>query len=252
MADGFKDHFSGKAREYRAARPSYPEELIAWVASMAAHRNLAWDAGCGNGQATVGLAAHFARVLGSDASRAQIEQAEPRTKVEYRIADEGDSGLEPASVGLVTVAQALHWFDTARFFAEVDRVLAPNGLLAVWCYGPIVIAGAEQPAFAQFHRERIAAHWPPERALVESGYAPIRFPYPTVTAPAFAMRQSMSRAEFLAYVDTWSALARARQAGLRDPLLDLEALLEPTWPDDGEARRSVSWPLALRACRKPN
>ncbi len=38
------------------------------------------------------------------------------------------------SARLVTVAQALHWFDLARFFSEVRRVLAPDGVLAVISY----------------------------------------------------------------------------------------------------------------------
>ncbi|HUO52389.1 MAG TPA: class I SAM-dependent methyltransferase, partial [Gemmatimonadaceae bacterium] len=122
---GFRDHFSTRAAEYAAYRPSYPPELLDYVTGLCARRELAWDAGTGNGQAAVLLAERFARVVATDASAEQIARARPHPRVEYRVAREDDSGLAPASADLVAVAQALHWFDRSRFYAEARRVLRP-------------------------------------------------------------------------------------------------------------------------------
>src|SRR5262245_46955738 len=112
----FKDHFSGHAAIYREARPTYPAQLFAWIAQQAPDRELAWDTGCGNGQATVALAAHFARVIGTDPSANQIANAERAANVEYRVEPAEQSSLAAASASVVTVAQALHWLEHARFF----------------------------------------------------------------------------------------------------------------------------------------
>ena len=130
----FKDHFSGHAAAYHAARPCYPDALFDWLADAAPARGLAWDAGCGNGQASVALAARFARVHASDPSAAQIANAEARPDIAYRIEPAEHCSLPHAGADLVTVAQALHWFDPARFYAEVRRVLKPRGVFAAWCY----------------------------------------------------------------------------------------------------------------------
>ena len=107
----FKDHFSGHAAIYREARPTYPPQLFAWLAQQTPDRELAWDCGCGNGQATVALAADFAHVIGTDPSANQIAGAQAAAKVEYRVEPAEQSSLPDTSASLVTVAQALHWFD---------------------------------------------------------------------------------------------------------------------------------------------
>src|SRR5687768_3377362 len=131
MAD---DHFSSVARQYAQSRPTYPDALFAWLASCCAERRLAWDVGAGNGQASVALARHFARVLATDLSAEQIAQATPHERVEYRAAPAERSALPDQDTDLVTVAQALHWFDLDPFYREVRRVLKPAGVFAAWCY----------------------------------------------------------------------------------------------------------------------
>jgi ubiquinone/menaquinone biosynthesis C-methylase UbiE len=57
------------------------------------------------------------------------------------VASAAACGLDSASVDIVTVAQALHWFELAPFYAEVERVLRPRGVRAVWTYGVVHVAG---------------------------------------------------------------------------------------------------------------
>src|SRR4051794_21677502 len=130
----FKDHFSGHAAVYASFRPGYPAALFDFATSLAPGRSLAWDCATGNGQATAGLAERFARVIATDASAAQLAQATPHPRIEYRQAPAEQSGLADRSVDLVTVATALHWFDFDRFYAEAERVLIPGGALVAWAY----------------------------------------------------------------------------------------------------------------------
>ena len=130
----FKDHFSGHARHYAAHRPGYPAELFDFLAAECRARDLAWDCATGNGQAARSLASRFRRVVATDASAEQIASAEPAEGVDFYVAPAEASALPAGSVDLVTVAQALHWFNIERFFEEADRVLKPGGLLACWSY----------------------------------------------------------------------------------------------------------------------
>lgn len=132
----FKDHFFGHAANYAKFRPNYPRELFEYLASIAPGRGRAWDCATGNGQAAVGLSAFFECVIATDASEKQILGASRSERIEFRVAAAEKSGLESKSIDLVTVAQALHWFDLNAFYAEVIRVLKPRGILAAWCYGP--------------------------------------------------------------------------------------------------------------------
>ncbi len=122
----FKDHFSKQAADYAKFRPHYPTALFDWLAQQAPGRELAWDAGTGSGQVAVELARLFEKVVATDPSARQIDNAEAHARVEYRVEPAERSSLEPASVDLVTVAQALHWFDFPAFYAEAERVLNPD------------------------------------------------------------------------------------------------------------------------------
>jgi len=245
----FRDHFSADAAGYAAFRPTYPDELFAWLASVAPARRLAWDCATGTGQAAAGLAAHFARVVATDASEAQIRAARAQPRVEYRVATAEASALGAASADLISVAQALHWFDIDRFFAEARRVLVKQGVLAIWTYGPLVVEGAPVDALLQDYYHRVVGPWwPPERALVDSGYAGIELPFKTLAAPAFGMSMPWTLNELLGYARTWSATPRHNEATGRDPVATLGLRLAEHW-GPAERRRRVSWPLTVRAGR---
>src|SRR2546425_12438037 len=118
MGERFHDHFSSVATRYADFRPHYPAALFDYLATLVPRDSLVWDCAAGNGQAAVDLAARFDRVIATDASREQIASATPHPNVEFRVAPADESGLPDVSVGLLTVAQALHWFDLERFYAE--------------------------------------------------------------------------------------------------------------------------------------
>ena len=245
------DHFSSVAQTYAQARPHYPAALFDWLSSLCAHHDRVWDCGAGSGQASVALADRFEAVIATDVSAAQIAQATAHARVDYRVAPAESSGLETASVDLVTVAQALHWFDFPRFFAEVQRVLRPEGVVAAWTYGIVEVEGDAVNALVEtFYRDEIGAYWPPERRHVEEGYRSIAFPFERIQAPALAMAVDWTLDETLAYFRSWSATARYVQARGVDPVAALGQRLAAPWGDP-QTRRRVAWPLSVLAGRVP-
>ena len=244
----FKDHFSGHAAVYREARPTYPEGLFAWLAAQAPARGLAWDAGCGNGQASVALAGVFARVHASDPSARQIANAEPRPNIDYRVEPSEACSLPDASADLVTVAQALHWFDLARFHAQVRRVLKPRGVVAEWTYADCRIDPAIDAVKDRLYVDLTGPYWPPERVHVDSGYRDLPFPFEPIAVPPFPMHAAWTLAQFLAYLRSWSATERYRKATGTDPVALVEPDMAEAWGDPQRVRR-VEWEFHLRCGR---
>lgn len=241
----FKDHFSAQSAGYARHRPHYPPELFEYLAGLGG-RQLAWDCATGSGQAAIALAAHFDEVIATDASRAQVDAAIAHPGVSYRVATAEDSGLAAGTVDLVTVGQALHWFDIPRFFAEAVRVLAPGGCVAAWCYELCTVSPECDAAVGHLYDDIVAAFWPPERRLIEERYAGIRFPGTGVDAPAFAMSVRWTVDDMLGYLRTWSACQHYRREHGDDPVAQVEEELREAW---GKGSRTVRWPLTVRVSR---
>lgn len=249
MTTPFSDHFASVARHYADSRPTYPPVLFDWLASQCGEHGLAWDCGAGSGQASLELARHFSRVIATDASAAQIAQAAPHPRIEYRVAPAEESGLEECSADLVIVAQALHWFDLDRFYAEVRRVLKPGGVIAVWSYGVQEVENDAVNAIVQhFYAQEVGPYWPPERHHVETGYRELPFPFTPIAVPPFAMQLQWTLGHLLDYFRSWSATAAYVKAKGSDPVAALEPRLKACWGDPAQ-QRTVTWPLALLAGR---
>lgn len=247
----FRDLFSGASREYAAFRPTYPPELYKWLAGLAPSRALAWDCATGSGQAALGLAAHFDRVIATDSSREQLSATTAHERVEYRLALAEESGLPDVSVDLIAVAQALHWFDLDRFYREAARVLVAGGVIAVWCYVRVHISPAIDALLERFYTVDVGSYWPPERQLVEARYETIPFPFDELGSPPFAIERSITLGELAGYLRTWSATQRfVRERGL-DPVAELERELTPHWGrGTPETRLRARWPIFVRVGRR--
>ena len=271
-ASHFKDHFSGIADAYAAARPEYPDALFDALAAVVPASARVWEPGCGSGQATRGLAARFAHVHATDPSAEQVGRhwaaatadgragfnppsRDPR-RVETRPANvslavqPGEcAALPDASVQLVAVAQALHWFDRARFFAECERVLAPGGVLAAWGYPDFLAPEGMVDAVESF-RALIEPHWPPERAQIDARYAGYDWPFPALPAPALWLQAEWALPHFLRYLSSMSASARCMAETGDDPVARHAPALAAAWGEAGDVR-TVQWPLFLHLRRKP-
>ena len=248
-AAAFHDHFSGHAAHYAAHRPTYPPALFDWLAGVAPGRALAWDVATGNGQAALALAQHFDRVVATDASPQQIAQAPAHPRVAWHVEPAERSRLAPQSVDLVTVAQALHWFDVPAFHAEVARVLRPGGVVAAWCYAVHSVTPAVDAVVGHLYTDLTGPCWPPERALLEDGYRTLPWPWqPVAPMPGWELVVSWRLAELVGYLETWSGVQRYRAAHGHDPVARVAAELAAAWGAP-ETVRQVRWPLHVRVGR---
>lgn len=244
----FKDHFSLVAADYAQSRPRYPDALFDWIATIAPSRGQAWEAGCGSGQATAGIAGRFDAVHATDPSRAQIAQAPRIAQATFAVEPAERCSLADASVDAACVAQALHWFDRGAYFAECDRVLRPGGVIVAWGYGDIEPPEGSGAAFAAF-RDAIARDWPPERRYVDEAYATFDWPFTAVDVPGFEMTADWALPRLLGYFSSFSAVKRHREATGVDLVGRHRDALASAW---GSApTRRLRWPIFVHARRKP-
>lgn len=243
----FEDHFSQRAAQYAVYRPHYPKPLFEFVAGLTPRHDAALDCGTGSGQAAIGLIDHFDRVIATDPSDEQIRNAVRHPRIELRVARAEASGLAGDSVNLVTAAQALHWFDTASFFAEAKRVLVEDGAIAVWGYGdPVLDMPGLNATLHEFNRGKLETYWPPERKLLLDGFRDVAFPFSEIASPRMELTMHWNLPELAGYLRTWSATARyVKQHGV-DPVTEVEHSLAIEW-GDAESPREVRWPLYIRA-----
>ena len=242
----FEDHYSRHADDYARHRPRYPDELFAWLSSVSPGRSLAWDAGTGSGQVAVALANHFDHVIATDASAEQLSHAMPHERVEYRHEPAGESSLTDASVDLITVGAAAHWFDLDAFYRQVQRVGRKGAVIALFSYGPRDFADAIGPIVHRFQEEILGAYWPERIQLVHDRYATLPFPFDEIAAPAFSMTAEWNLHELLAFLETWSASQRYFQERGTRATDEIVAELATVWGDP-DIRRQLRCPLFMRA-----
>lgn len=240
----FKDYFSTQARAYQAFRPGYPDELFVYLASIVRNNTLAWDSACGNGQVSVPMSEYFQKIIATDASREQINNAIARGNIEYRVASAEHSALPKHCADLVVVGQALHWFDREAFFSEAKRVLKPDGILAAWTYNLMMVSPQVDAVVADLYHKVLGDYWAPERQLVENGYKDIVFPFDSVIVQHFTMREHWNLAQLLGYLHTWSAVQAYYKMHQCDPLELITSKLQTAWGRATEIK-SVRWPLTL-------
>ena len=242
----FKDHFSDKSANYAKYRPRYPDTLFAHLAGLCDGHDLAWDCATGNGQSALGLAEHFRHVIATDASAAQIDAAIRDPRVSYHVAPAEQGGLDDDSVDLLTVGQALHWFDLPRFFAEAARAVRNGGVVAAWSYRMCTVDAAVDGVLDELYSGIVDEFWPPERDIVDNEYRDIEFPAALVEMPDFEMTQTWDVDDMLGYLRTWSASKRFEKQHGQDPVGIIETPLRDNW---GDVTRDAVWPLTVCAYR---
>ncbi len=245
MPNDSRNWFDQGGDAYARYRPDYPEELARALARVSPDTRRALDVGCGNGQFTCQLANHFEAVIGLDPSEEQLAHAVPHARVQYRQAPAEQLGVAEHSISLVTAAQAAHWFDLPRFYDEVRRVGVKGAKLALISYGVARLDAELNERFLAFYTEEIGPYWPPERKLVDSGYADLTFPFHEQPVPHQEIRREWDAHAFLGYVSTWSATRRAREAGQEQRLLAFSNDLLTLWGDPSRTR-TIVWPINIR------
>ena len=234
--------FGQQASAYASFRPEYPAQLFDWMASGSPGLQRALDIGCGNGQASRELATRFEQTLACDSSLEQLSEARQHQGVQLFAADARQLPVSTHSIDLVTVAQALHWFEGPAFFAETQRILRPGGLFCAWCYGLMRINPEVDALIVELHGDLLQNYWPAGRATVDAGYSNILTDFPRIQVPPFAIELHWSLEHLLGYLRTWSAVQRWQHAHGKDPLDLFSSRLAQAWGNPAE-KQFVCWPL---------
>ncbi|KFK36988.1 hypothetical protein AALP_AA4G197900 [Arabis alpina] len=255
--------FIKQAEQYAAARPNYPTKLFDFIASKTPCHDLAWDVGAGSGQASRSLAGIYKNVIATDTSSTQLEFAAKLPNVRYELTppvmslSEIEQLVAPeSSVDLVTVAQALHWFDLTTFYKNVKHVLKkPNGVLAAWCYTNPKVNATVDEIFERFYVERLGPYWDKARRLVEDGYRGIEFPFEKIMGDEsmesqsfpvrFVTEKEMVFEEFMTYLRSSSAYQTAKEKGVELLTAEMEGEIASSWKEDGKEKKIVRYPIYL-------
>ncbi|MFP3874554.1 MAG: class I SAM-dependent methyltransferase, partial [Thiohalophilus sp.] len=245
----FADHFSRQAADYTRYRPHYPPELFDYLASLCPQHELALDVATGNGQAAIALADHFARVIACEPSLAQLRNAHPHQDIEYVCSTAEQLPFTDEAFDLISVAQAAHWFDHARFNSEATRLLKPGGVLAIWGYGLFSISAAIDALINDYYANTLQDYWPEQRRWIEAGYTGLPFPFAQLDTLAFHIQAHWTLSDVIGYLTTWSATQRYLADHNHNPLPELEQQIAEHWPDPNEPM-AVRWPIHLLAGRK--
>lgn len=243
-----KDYFSSSSKLYVRFRPTYPAALFKFLSKDLRSGDLIWDCGAGNGQAARNFDRSF-RVLATDQSFRQLDQTVFSDNVLYVQSLSESSPISSKTVSLVTVAQALHWFDLEVFYKEVDRVLTENGVIAAWTYS-FLSASAQlgksvDERIRDFYTNVIGPYWPVERKWVDELYSTIPFPFAEIDAPNFSIEISWNLENLIGYISSWSAVTEYKRKLDIDPVPYLEQELKSIWGSK-DTIRDMSWPISLR------
>jgi len=241
-----KDLFSAQSDLYAKYRPDYPKELYDHILSFVKEKNIAWDCATGNGQAAVVLANHFKKVIATDISAAQIENAVLKENIEYIVCPAESTLFADNTFDLVTVAQAYHWFKWDAFKKEVTRVCKPGAVIAVWMYDRTAIEKVE-PVVHDFYKNIAGPYWDDERKYVDEKYTTVDFDFELLPVKEFKPVLLWQRENLLGYISTWSAVQKYIKTNGRSPLAIIEAEIKKLWPED--EIKEVVFPVYLKLGR---
>ena len=242
-----KDNFSTQAAEYAIYRPIYPVELYDFLFKLVEQKDTAWDCATGNGQVARILAQHFRQVYATDISEKQLSQALKLPNILYKVESSDQVNVADQSFDLITVAQAIHWFNYEAFYSEVKRALKPNGLIAVMGYGLMLIDKKVDQVIYKLYEDILGKYWDSERRYIEEGYKTIPFPFEEIATPHFQIKTTWNFNQLIGYLNTWSSLQHYKKANERNPLEYMMIELKEAWGNDAE--KEVRFPVLLRVGR---
>lgn len=241
-----KDNFSKQANAYAKYRPTYPQELYDFILSKVEQRDVTWDCGTGNGQTAKELAKYFKKVFATDISEKQIQNAHKADNIFYSVQPAEQTRFENNTFNLITVSQALHWFNFEKFYSEVKRVGRPGSWLAVWVYSLLRISKDIDPIVEDFFLNMLEKYWDAERKYVDDNYVTIPFPFEEIKRSAFSIEFYWTLDELEGYFVTVSALQKFLTANNDNPLPELMNKIRPYWTNE---TMKVIFPIHLQMGR---
>ncbi|MEP7232294.1 MAG: class I SAM-dependent methyltransferase [Ginsengibacter sp.] len=243
-----KDNFSKQAESYAKFRPGYPDELFHFLFSLAAEKKAAWDCGTGNGQVAFQLAKQFDEVYATDISASQITNAVSKENIRYSKVSAEETAFSGNAFDMITVGQAIHWFNFEKFYKEVNRTLKPGGYIAVFGYGLLKIEKEIDLIITDFYKNTTGPYWDAERKYIDENYETIPFPFREIKAPIFNSECNWGLEAVAGFLNTWSAVQHYIKANNKNPVDSLVATLKNLWASN--EKKDVSFPIFMRVGKK--
>lgn len=245
-----KDNFSKQAKGYSQFRPLYPNALFDEILSHANDRRSCWDCATGNGQIASVMSDHFNEVVATDISDNQLESAVRKPNIRYLKCRAEQSPFNDDSFDLITVGQAVHWFDFEGFNAEVRRVSKPNGVIAIIGYGLMYVNNNFDALLDKFYHGTIGKYWDPERKHIDSHYDSVPFPFESIEMKRiYAIDVKWSRDQMEGYLNTWSSVNRYMSQNGQNPVDSFVQELDESGVWNEDQRLDVHFPLFIKLGR---
>lgn len=239
-----KDNFSTQSDNYAKYRPSYPIEFFNYLSSLLPTKQAAWDCGTGNGQVAVELAQMFEQVFATDISAPQIENAYQLPNITYSVQPAEETNFLQHQFDLVVIAQAIHWFDFDKFYAEVSRTVKTDGIICVIGYSRIKVTERIDALITTFYQNVIGTYWDKERHYIDENYETIPFPFEEIDAPKFENKMDWTFNHLIGYLNTWSAVKHFIKKNGYNPIDDLALEIKKLWGNEGS--KQVCFPMLIR------
>lgn len=240
-----KDLFSAQSELYQQARPTYPQSLIDGLIKQLKGFDCAWDCGAGSGQLTWLIAPYFQQVIATDLSQNQLDQAPALSNVSYLQQAAEQCTFPDHHFDLITVAQAIHWFDFEKFYAQVKRTLKPDGVIAVIGYGLLALDDSLlNDRIQQLYHQTLHGFWDAERRYIDEYYQTIPFPFEEIPMPQFQIELRWTGQQLWDYLNTWSAIKHYQDQMRVSALADLQDILLI------QQSMKVTFPILLRLGRQ--
>lgn len=243
-----KDNFSKQSDLYARFRPGYPKQLFDFLLPLVPDKESAWDCGTGNGQLAVILSKYFKEVYATDISAAQITKAKKKKNIFYSVENAEETTLPGNKFDLITVAQAIHWFDFENFYRQVNWVLKRGGIIAAIGYDVFKINKEIDLLINEFYRKTTGPYWDKERKYIDDHYSTIPFLFKEIDAPNFSMNYHWEFEQVIGYLNTWSAVQHYIRKNNENPVEKFSLELKKVWGN--VLKRKVSFPVFMRTARK--
>lgn len=206
------------------------------------------------------LAGIYKNVIATDTSLKQLEYAPKLPNIRYEQTPPVLSMAElekltpQGSLDLVTIAQALHWFDAPSFYEQVKWVLKKtHGVIAAWCYTIPRVNPSVDSVFDRFYTVDSNPYWDPARRFVDAEYRSIDFPFEAIDGAAdtgpfeFETEKIMDLQDYFMYIRSWSAYQTAKEKGVELLNKDVVDEFERAWNQSGSnGHKAVKFPVFLR------
>lgn len=221
--------FSKNPESYALFRPVYPDNLFDYIYSLCRAFSAVLDCGTGSGQAAIRLSEKFENVFAIDKSIEQIANSSKKKNIFYQVSNAEKIDFSNNTFDLVTVAQALHWFDFKSFWPEVNRVLKPNGIFAAWGYDWFSIDSKIDNLINKKIINKLRPYWSIKNEILWQGYKNIGMPFREISTPEFMIEYEVSPFQIVSYMKTWSASIRYSEKHGFSEFDDLEQELVLAW-----------------------